>query len=77
MSLSNMSRTTYEKHRRMLRDNGDFAYKWIDCPLERQDMKDIKNERLFNDWLAERVWCAKHWPSDTAFRLTSSLLLKA
>jgi hypothetical protein len=54
MSLSEMSKTTYKAHSSMVRANGAYhGYKWIACPLEREDMKFLDNQAY--DHLLQRV----------------------
>lgn len=78
MSLSNMSRDTYRAHAQSIRANGSaHGLQWIVCPLEREDMKELINQRMSNDWLAERVFFSRYDSPAIAFRLTSYLTLKA
>jgi len=76
MSLSEMSKATYKKHRASIRANGLYhGLKWIKCPLEREDMKAIHAERMSIDWLAERAFFQRFDPPMVAFYLTSYLTL--
>lgn len=73
MSLSEMNKATYRKHRRLIRDNGIYAFKWIECPLERADMQEIYAYSMDSDLLAERAYMQRIESRSVAFRLTTSL----
>ena len=73
MSLSEMSRATYRKHRKLLRSNGNFAFKWIECPLEREDMRQLYADSLEGDLLVERAYFHRFDSPAVAFRLTHTL----
>ena len=45
MSLSEMNKATYKSHAHSLRVNGHYhGFKWIQCPLEREDMRFLDNQ---------------------------------
>ena len=45
MSLSEMTKATYKAHAQSIRANGEcHAFKWMECPLEREDMKFLCNQ---------------------------------
>lgn len=45
-----MNKTQYRAARRLIRDNGAFAYKWLGAAGEQ--LRDLANAQ---DWLAERA----------------------
>jgi len=55
---NDMTRTEYRKARRLIRDNGAYAYRWLGADGER--LRNLANEQ---DWLAERAdivaWCKR------------------
>ena len=72
MSLSEMSRETYLKHRASIRTNGArYTLAHIDCPLEREDMRFLESQG--EDMLQLRVMFRKHDSAAVAFMLTTPL----
>jgi hypothetical protein len=54
MSLSEMSKATYKAHAHSIRANGAYhGMKWIKCPLEREDMQYLENQKY--DHLLQRL----------------------
>ena len=54
MSLSEMNKATYKAHESSIRANGAYhGMKWIECPLEREDMIYLDNQAY--DHLLQRV----------------------
>lgn len=54
MSLSEMTKSTYKAHSRLIRANGTYhGFKWIECPLEREDMRYLDNQKY--DHLLQRL----------------------
>jgi hypothetical protein len=46
MSMSEMDKSTYRKHRALLRANGEYAFQWFKCPLVKEDFKFLISQRL-------------------------------
>ena len=73
MSLSEMNKATYKAHASSVRANGVYhGMKWIECPLEREDMIYLDNQTY--DHLLQRVAYRKLGRVETprnAFMLTT------
>lgn len=70
MSLSEMSRDTYRKHFQSIRANGErSAIAWIQCPLERADMRELCNQQC--DHLREREAMHRYETPRIALLLTT------
>jgi hypothetical protein len=56
-----MNRAEYQEARRLLRDNGAYAFRWIKDEAAREALRDLRNGQ---DWLAERAqivsYCQSH-----------------
>lgn len=75
MSLSEMTKETYKAHAHSIRANGEYhALKWINCPLEREDMRFLCNQQY--DHLLQRLAYQKLGTTELqreAFMLTTNV----
>lgn len=64
-----MTRTQYRAARRLIRDNGVFALRWLQA-AEREAMTKLAWRTAATDPLAERVWILRAFPHSTPRQTT-------